>query len=48
MTIVLYFTDHKPFRLTGSYEFCVLQIANAKAHKTFVSWDVIPDRVETK
>ena len=47
MTIILYFTDHKPVHFHGPEEECILQVANARLRNTFVSWDHLPGKENT-
>lgn len=42
MTIILYFTDHAPVRFYGPAEECILQVANARMRKEYVSWEHVP------
>lgn len=45
-TIIMYFYDHKPVRFTGDDLECRIQVANAQQHPSFVSWDILPNRVK--
>ncbi len=41
MTVILYFNNHAPIRVSAPREECEVEIANAKLMHGFVSWEEV-------